>query len=1151
MIVDFNKKKYIVNNDEFTVIQHKEYTNLKILKKFGLFERLFSLINEIHFKGLISQCFFINTTHGGILPIECSHFFENIYLLNTKQQHNVNILKNISENISKNISNILELDDNSMLNIDTNVYTKGSIFFSENNTDVDFTFLNKFKNYILITTYNEDLINKNIFNHTFELKNTDFCIYLKNNFLDIFKTEFKYYIEENGDKLILNYDNLMHLCIMVKDAGPQFEEVLKDNLHLIDRWTILDTGSTDETVDIINKVLVGKKEGELFKEPFINFRDSRNRLLDLAGTKCKFIIMLDDTYIVEGNLREFLNEVRGDKYTSSFSIIIQSNDVNYGSNRIIKADKNLRYIYKIHEVISDKDNINVIIPEEKCFIKDITSDYMKKRTNDRKQLDLKLLYEEIEDDPMNCRTYYYIAQTYNLLGDYEKAYEFFLKRSEFTNSGFIQERIDAVFESARIANFQLNKPWAECEELYNKAYKIDESRPDSLYFIGIHYYMENNFSKAYFYFKKGFELGFPKHCQYGLKPTLSYYFLPKYLANVCYIMEDYKLGLEVCSFFLSNNKSNSDIYSEMVSWYKIYEKLTIFTKSANTFNVPNKPILCFIADGGFTKWSGKNILNDGVGGSETYIIEIARYIQRTKFFDVYVFCNCQEEEVFEGVKYKPLTDCYSFVNENYIHTCIVSRFSEYLPLAFKGYVENVYFVIHDLTPTGLVIPIDNKLKNIFCLTEWHVEYFTKIFPLLKDITVPFYYGCNFKDNNSIKEKYKFIYSSFPNRGLLELLIMWPKIHKFQPLSTLHIFCDLNNKWSNDVEPEKMNKIKSILNLYLMQENKLGITYHGWVKKSILEEAWRTADIWFYPCTFMETFSLTALEAASTKTLVITNNLAGLQNTVGDRGVIIYGDASTDEWKKEAFNKLIPFLKPENEKMKKPFIERNYEWSLKLTWENQANKLLNEYILKNKLEYKGMYNWTNDSPNGTKEIFFKNIYYFNTNYAKIVNGEKVNILEVGTYTGTSLIELVKNIPKSNGIGIDLWSSYEENELLKNMNNLKIEESFYKNIRISHLENRIKGIKSDSTNILIKFIQENKYFDFIYIDGSHKLADCYSDIILSWRILEKGGILVIDDYYYLKDVNILHSPYEAINHFLEKYKNEYKLLDIGYRVFLQKL
>ena len=50
----------------------------------------------------------------------------------------------------------------------------------------------------------------------------------------------------------------------------QFEQMLNDNLPIIDKWTILDTGSTDETIDIINRVLVGKKNGNLYQAYKIN-----------------------------------------------------------------------------------------------------------------------------------------------------------------------------------------------------------------------------------------------------------------------------------------------------------------------------------------------------------------------------------------------------------------------------------------------------------------------------------------------------------------------------------------------------------------------------------------------------------------------------------------------------------------------------------------------------------------------------------------------------------------------------------------------------------------------------------------------------------------------------------------------------------------
>ena len=293
-----------------------------------------------------------------------------------------------------------------------------------------------------------------------------------------------------------------------------------------------------------------KKKGNLYHSPFTNFKDCRNKLINLAGQSCKYILMLDDTYIVKGNLRYFLNNVRGDQFSDSFSFYIQSNDVEYSSTRLIKTDRNLKYIYKIHEVIQKDNNNNVIIPIDDAYIFDGRFDYMETRTTSRKSFDLKLLYEELEENPNDPRTHYYLAQTYKCIEDHQNAFKWYMERVNHPNPGFIQEKIDATFEAARTANFYLNMDWNICEKLYLDSYELDKTRADALYFIGMHYYLQNDFNKTYIYLKKVFETGYPAHCQYSLKPTLYFHFLPKFLAKICYQLKDYELGLQASKTFL-------------------------------------------------------------------------------------------------------------------------------------------------------------------------------------------------------------------------------------------------------------------------------------------------------------------------------------------------------------------------------------------------------------------------------------------------------------------------------------------------------------------------------------------------------------------------------------------------------------------------
>lgn len=218
----------------------------------------------------------------------------------------------------------------------------------------------------------------------------------------------------------------------------------------------------------------------------------------------------------------------------------------------------------------------------------------------------------------------------------------------------------------------------------------------------------------------------------------------------------------------------------------------------------------------------------------------------------------------------------------------------------------------------------------------------------------------------------------------------------------------------------------------------------------------------------------------------------------------------------------------------------------------------------------MLNWTHDVPagQGAKEMFEKVLRFF------VDNNKHTNpkILEVGTYAGTSLIEIIKQIPNSQGTAIDLWENYEEINEVNLVNNKNVNESetkkffnmfktikennieqlFFSNIKAVGLQDRISAIKGKSSDILMNMIKQNEMFDFIYVDGSHKCLDVALDLFLSWQILRDGGIMAIDDYLYSYETNLttnlLEYPHYAVNHFLESHKNDFTILGKGYRVFL---
>lgn len=933
-LVTINREEFIVNEDEYNFITTtSEFCNLKILDSLAIHERLIALLYELSicykaFSPIKPNLIHSTITHGGFIPIKISPFFNIIQgIVESNETFNnmeINRQKYSVDNISIFQSEVWDIIANQ--NNDTPYFA----FISGKQND-NISFVDK-KNPIFLLSDHYIPLESNYTQYS--LTFTNFSLFVHNNIKHYFEKHFAPFIKEN---FILDFDNLIHLTMIVKNAGDSFVDVLKNNIDYFDEYTILDTGSTDNTIENIKSVLKSKK-GNLFQEPFINFRDSRNRCLDLAGKSCKFIMMLDDTYMIKENLRGFLQIVRGDQFSDSLSMYIKSDDVEYGSNRIIKSHTNLRYIYKMHEVISPINNVNVIIPINHGYIFDFRSDYMETRTMERKNYDLKILYDMIEEDPNDSRAYYYLGQTYNLLQNYEKAYANFLIRVYHENEGFLQEKIDACFEAARVANFQLNKPWQECEELYLKAYEMDKTRPDSLYFLGIHYYLEKKYDIAYNYFKEAYKVSYPIHCQYSLKPTLSFFFLPKFLAEVSYIMNDFILGEEVTRFFLEKNaeeKNDKKDYYTMKCWKKIFHELNTKVAIDNkVITIEEKPTLVFIVNGGFMAWSGSDIEKKGMGGSETFIVEISKYITQ---FNVVIFCNTTKKEEYKGVTYYPLHQYKEFISNNYIHTAIVSRYPEYLAALYQcSNIENVYLILHDLIFEGEIVLRNPKLKKILCLSDYHTHVFNEMFPILSDLTEKFEYGIDIDlfsyTENTKKVPNKFIYSSFANRGLLYLLQMWPKIIQKLPDATLFVHCDLENTWLNSVVPEEMKMIKSLI----FDLKNSGVFYKGWTSKKELASTWHTASVWFYPTTFLETFCLTALEAAISKTLAVSFPIGSLVETIGDRGVLINKNITTTDGQNESLDELFSIL--ENQNRKNELIQKNYEWALQKSWKQRADAL---------------------------------------------------------------------------------------------------------------------------------------------------------------------------------------------------------------------
>ena len=880
--VFIHKKKYIVNDSEFEVLN----TNLEpmvVRENVSLCDRDISMLKKISLSLGLNEIFCCNVEFGGYIPINLVGVFETINICYDKKT-----IENIRENIRlygyENKINILKYNTNNNIEYELSVENEIGIIISKVDTE---------KQGMHKLTYFEKYI------------------YISDLVWTEFNNKFRNWIK--GENFM--YDNLINLLIMVKDAGDNFREILVRNKPYIDRWTILDTGSTDNTISIINDVL-SDKDGNLYREPFINFRDSRNRLLELAGTECAFNLMLDDTYYVTGNLREFLTIARGDDVADSFSLFISDTETQYSSNRITKPERGLKYKYKIHEII--EENTNLCIPIDISKIIDVVSPYMQNRTMERKQRDLELLFEELEENPSDPRTLYYLAETYYCIKDWTNAFKYYKLRSDSKNTGFNEEVYDSLFKMALISERYLNSPWNEVEEKYMICFQKDTDIPDPLFMIGYHYLLENNNELAYSFFKRVMTI--PKvHKNMNVRGVITSEYTPKFLLQLCFQFNDYDLGLK-CSSILVNNFTTNFTYRKWFTIFSLLLKLENEKKVVN-LEIPklkhDSKLICFIDNGGWESWYGETLRTKGLGGSETWTIEYAETLALKTNNKVIVFCNCGEtEKVYNNVTYIPIQNFINFALQNIIDICLVSRYTEYVFLCNKAdfTIGKLYLVLHDIAIEGDMIPVSDNLDGILCISEWQKKQFLDLFPVFKNKTHIISYGIETEDIQlENKKKYSFIYPSFPNRGLLYLLKMFPKIVERYPDAKLNVFCNLDLAYLHYTK-EEIDEIR-----ILLEQQSAYVTNHGWVNRDTLKRYWSESHIWFYPCTFAETCCRVAMEASSSKTFAICNDLGALNET---RSAIIPGDPKTEEWQKIALTNL--FFVIDNQ-LENVFIEKNYEW----------------------------------------------------------------------------------------------------------------------------------------------------------------------------------------------------------------------------------
>ena len=263
------------------------------------------------------------------------------------------------------------------------------------------------------------------------------------------------------------------LSMIVKNESHIVHEVLNASLPFIDTFCILDTGSTDNTVQIIRDFYESKGiDGIVHEGDWKGFGKSRSEVLKLCDGRMDYILMIDADDLIEGppNVKEFLLKALYLTNPSACNIHIRRGTVEYERTQLFKAGDGWRYEGVIHEYpTNDKsNNIHIRLPSE-IWMTGRTIGARSLIEGNKYQRDAETILEALKEEPDNMRYMFYLAQSYRDAGMHPESITWYTKR--FEAGGWIEEQYICALNLTRLLG---SKEWAW------KAHELCPQRIESL-----------------------------------------------------------------------------------------------------------------------------------------------------------------------------------------------------------------------------------------------------------------------------------------------------------------------------------------------------------------------------------------------------------------------------------------------------------------------------------------------------------------------------------------------------------------------------------------------------------------------------------------------------------------------------------------------
>ncbi|WP_122442612.1 glycosyltransferase [Mycobacterium attenuatum] len=292
------------------------------------------------------------------------------------------------------------------------------------------------------------------------------------------------------------------LNMIVRNEAHIVAEALDSVAPYISSWVIVDTGSDDGTQALIRDHMdrLGVP-GELYERPWRNFGDNRTEALTLAQGQGDYVWVVDADDLLVGK-PDFAG-LGADVYWVRYVC----NAHGYYRSQLFRDGVRVQWVGVTHEA--------PMWDFACCVEARLEGDYhIEDRQRGARNLsgqkyarDRDLLLAEVERNPANARSIFYLAQSYYDLGDFANARKWYARRAEM--GGWEEETYYAMWRVA-VSMGQLNEPWPDVRNAYLRAWKFRPTRAEPLFAIAARYRADGCYQLGYEFAKRAADIPFPE-----------------------------------------------------------------------------------------------------------------------------------------------------------------------------------------------------------------------------------------------------------------------------------------------------------------------------------------------------------------------------------------------------------------------------------------------------------------------------------------------------------------------------------------------------------------------------------------------------------------------------------------------------------------